>query len=66
MNFLPANAASLAAFNGILVAVLAAILWAIHHAYRSPKAVLVAGGTLLGHLVLTRALWQKPSPPPSS
>ena len=49
MNFVPANAASLAAFNGILVAVLAALLWAIHRAYRSTKVT--------GLTAVALALW---------
>ncbi len=46
MEFIPASAASLAAFTGIVVAVIAALLWAIQHTYRSSKVTAMAAGAL--------------------
>lgn len=40
--FHPASAGSLAAFVGIVIAVVVAFLWAVHHAYRSGKAAALA------------------------
>jgi hypothetical protein len=37
MEFIPANAPSLAAFSGIVVAVLVALLWSVQRAYGSAK-----------------------------
>jgi len=66
MEFIPANAPSLAAFAGILVAVLAAVLWAVRRAYGPTKATgFAAGGLalwlgLLSLLVATGALSHLP------
>ena len=37
MEFIPASVPSLAAFNGIMAAVIAALLWALQHTYRSAR-----------------------------
>ena len=42
MPFHPASAGSLTAFVFIVVAVVAALLWAVHHSYRSGRAVAFA------------------------
>ena len=42
MDFHPANAGSLAAFVAIVLAVIGAFLRAVHHSYRSGKAVILA------------------------
>ena len=66
MEFIPANAPSLAAFAGILVAVLAAFLWAVRRAFGTAKATGVAAGVLglwlglLSLLVATGALTRLP------
>jgi len=66
MEFSPANAPSLAAFAGILVAVVAALLWAVRRAYGTAKATGVAAGVLglwlglLSLLVATGALTRLP------
>lgn len=49
MEFIPASAPSLAAFNGIVVAVIAALLWALQYSYRSGRV------TVLAAIIL--ALW---------
>ena len=46
MDFIPANAPSLAVFAGIVVAVLAALLWAVQLAYRSVKVTGLAATAL--------------------
>ncbi len=46
MPFIPANAPSLAAFAGIVVAVLAALLWSVQRAYRSTKVTGMAAVAL--------------------
>jgi hypothetical protein len=42
MDFIPASPGSVIAFVAILAAVIAALLWAVHRAYRSIKAVAIA------------------------
>ena len=49
MEFIPASAPSLAAFTGIVAAVIAALLWALHYTYRSARVT--------GLAALTLALW---------
>lgn len=49
MEFIPASASSLAAFNGIVAAVIAALLWALQHTYRS--------GRVTGLAALGLGLW---------
>ena len=46
MDFHPASTGSLAAFVAIVIAVIGAFLWAVHHSYRSGKAVTLAALTL--------------------
>jgi hypothetical protein len=46
MDFHPASPASVLAFVAILLAVVAALLWAVHRSYRSLKAVLMAAVAL--------------------
>lgn len=42
MDFIPASPGSVFAFVAIVAAVIAALLWAVHRAYRSAKAVAIA------------------------
>jgi hypothetical protein len=56
MNFVPAGPASLAAFVGVLVSVIGALLWAVHRAYRTPKAVGIAAGVIVAWLGAQAAL----------
>lgn len=49
MEFIPASAPSLAAFMVVVVAVIAALLWALQHSYRSGRV------TVLAAIIL--ALW---------
>ena len=46
MDFVPASPASVLAFVAIVVMVIVALLWAVHRAYRSGKAVAIAALTL--------------------
>jgi hypothetical protein len=46
MDFIPASTSSLAAFVGIVVFVVAALLWAVQHAYRSARATGIAAVAL--------------------
>jgi len=46
MVFHPASTGSLAAFVGIVVAVVLAFLWAVHRSYRTGRAVTMAGAAL--------------------
>lgn len=46
MNFQPASSNSVLAFAAILVAVVAAFLWAVHRAYRSPRVAMLAAVAL--------------------
>ena len=46
MDFIPPNAPSLAVFVGIVVAVLAALLWSVQRAYRSTKVTGMAAVAL--------------------
>ena len=72
MDFQPASSALVAVFCLILLAVLDALIWAIQHACRLFKlafhlpymliALVCVGGALFGDLLLTRALWQTPTP----
>lgn len=50
MEFIPASAPSLAAFNGIVAAVLAALLWALHHTYCSARVTGLAALAVAGWL----------------
>ncbi len=55
MVFTPASPASVAAFGAVVVAVLGALLAAVHRAYRSPRITAAAAGALalwLGGLAL--------------
>ena len=56
MNFTPASLPSVVAFVGIVVAVAAAILWAIYRAYQTPKAVGIAALFLTAWLGTQAAL----------
>ncbi len=50
MSFHPASTGSLAAFVAIVIAVVAAFLWAVQHSYRSGKAVTLAALALAAWL----------------
>lgn len=56
MLFTPASANSVLAFVAIVVAIVAAILWAVHRSYPSAKAGLIATGALAAWLGLLSAL----------
>jgi hypothetical protein len=56
MNFHPASAGSVAAFVAILATVVVVFLWAVHRAYRSPKAILIAAVVLAAWLGALSAL----------
>ena len=66
MDFHPASSGSLAAFTVIVVAVVTAFLWAVHHSYRNGKAVAFAALALavwLGGLSLLVASGRMPGLP---
>ena len=66
MDFHPASSGSLAAFTVIVVAVVTAFLWAVHHSYRNGKAVASAALALavwLGGLSLLVAGGRMPGLP---